>query len=68
MHSDIYDDYSTPVPAAQVLFLSCCKVRKDILPQALQFLNAVSTRNETEHQNIVALQSHCCFILLNLFN
>lgn len=43
--TDIYDDYSTPVPAAQVLFLSCCKVRKGILPQALQFLNAVSTRN-----------------------
>lgn len=39
---DIYDDYSTPVPAAQVLFLSCCKIRKGILPQAIAFLNSVS--------------------------
>lgn len=42
LRADIYDDYSTPVPAAQVLFLSCCKVRKGILPQAIGFLNSVS--------------------------
>lgn len=41
---DIYDDYSTPVPAAQVLFLSCCKIRKGILPQAIGFLNSVSLK------------------------
>lgn len=43
---DIYDDYSTPVPAAQVLFLSCCKIRKGILPQAIGFLNSVSINSK----------------------
>lgn len=41
--TDIYDDYSTPVPAAQVLFLSCCKIRKGVLPEAIKFLNSVSS-------------------------
>lgn len=38
---DIYDDYSTPVPAAQGLFHSSCKKRKGILQKAMQFLMSI---------------------------
>lgn len=42
---DNHDDYSTSVSAAQALFVSCCKIRKGILPQAMKFLISVSISN-----------------------
>lgn len=41
--SDIYDDYSTSVPAAQELFFTSCKTRRGILQESMQFLMSVST-------------------------
>lgn len=43
---DIYDDYSTPVPAAETLFNTCCKSRKGILQESMIFLNTVITSPE----------------------
>lgn len=43
--ADIYDDYSTPVPAAQSLIHAVCKSRKGILQKAMQFLMGVSIIN-----------------------
>lgn len=37
---DIYDDYSTPVPAAEALFTACCKTRKGILQESMTSLFA----------------------------
>lgn len=42
---DIYDDYATPVPAAQGLFHSSCKKRKGILQEAMLFLKTVKFSN-----------------------
>lgn len=33
---DVFDDYSTPVPAAETLLHNCCKTRKGILNQVMQ--------------------------------
>lgn len=41
MIADIYDDYATPVPAAQGLFHSSCKKRKGILHEAMLFLKQI---------------------------
>ena len=39
--TDIFEDYATPVPAAQSLLHSCCKKRKGILPKAMQIIMQV---------------------------
>ena len=36
--ADVFEDYATPVPAAQSLFHSCSKKRKGILPKTMQFI------------------------------
>lgn len=38
---DIFEDYATPVPAAQSLLHSCCKKRKGILPKTMQVIMQV---------------------------
>lgn len=46
---DVFEDYATPVPAAQSLFHSCSKKRKGILPKTMQFIMHVSTHNSCMH-------------------
>lgn len=48
---DIYDDYATPVPAAQGLFHSSCKKRKGILQEAMLFLKTVNINNQCIEAN-----------------
>lgn len=40
---DVFEDYATPVPAAQTLLNSVCKKRKGILPKAMQLIMQVIT-------------------------
>ncbi|XP_037934798.1 importin-7 isoform X2 [Teleopsis dalmanni] len=40
---DIFEDYATPVPAAQTLLHSCCKKRKGMLPKAMNIIMQVIT-------------------------
>lgn len=54
--TDIYDDYSTAVPAAQELFFTCCKTRKGMLQESMQFLMSVS----------ILLECLWCFKILTL--
>ncbi|KXJ70625.1 importin-7 [Aedes albopictus] len=35
---DVFDDYTTPVPAAETLLHNCCKTRKNVLPQVMQII------------------------------
>lgn len=41
--ADVFEDYVTPVPAAQSLFHSCSKKRKGILPKTMQFIMQIIT-------------------------
>lgn len=40
---DVFEDYATPVPAAQSLLHSCCKKRKGILPKTMNAIMQIIT-------------------------
>ncbi|XP_045465095.1 importin-7 [Harmonia axyridis] len=45
---DVFEDFVSPVNAAQTLLHSCCKKRKEVLPKTMIFLTQVLTNNQTE--------------------
>lgn len=47
---DIFEDYATPVPAAQSLLHSCCKKRKGILPKAMNIIMQVITSPNADNK------------------
>lgn len=40
---DVFEDYATPVPAAQTLLHAACKKRKGVLPKAMEVIKQVIT-------------------------
>jgi hypothetical protein len=40
---DVFDDYATPVPAAESLLHNTCKTRKGVLPQVMQVIMQIIT-------------------------
>ncbi|XP_013114275.1 importin-7 [Stomoxys calcitrans] len=47
---DIFEDYATPVPAAQSLLHSCCKKRKGILPKAMTIIMQIITSPNADNK------------------
>ena len=47
---DIFEDYATPVPAAQSLLHSCCKKRKGILPKAMNIIMQIITSPNADNK------------------
>src|SRR4051794_36948556 len=45
---DVFEDYISPVTAAQTLLHTCCKKRKDMLDKTLQFVVHVLNSPETD--------------------
>lgn len=45
---DVFEDYATPVPAAQSLFHSVAKKRKGILPKTMQFIMHIITTPDVD--------------------
>lgn len=53
---DVFDDYTTPVPAAETLLHNCCKTRKGVLPQVMQvIMQIINTPNLNAKQKDGAL-------------
>jgi importin-7 len=44
---DVFDDYTSPVPAAENVLHSICKTRKGVLPQVMQVLLQVCKHLES---------------------
>ena len=42
-HTDVFEEFFSPVTAAQALLHSAVSKRKEILPQAMEFVNSVLT-------------------------
>lgn len=54
--SDIFEDFVSPVTAAQTLLHSACKKRKDMLPKTMQFcVEVLTSANTTPRQKDGAL-------------
>ncbi|XP_067646959.1 importin-7 [Eurosta solidaginis] len=47
---DIFEDYATPVPAAQSLLHTCCKKRKGILPKAMNIIMQIITSPNADNK------------------
>uniref|UniRef100_A0A1A9X0H0 Importin N-terminal domain-containing protein n=1 Tax=Glossina brevipalpis TaxID=37001 RepID=A0A1A9X0H0_9MUSC len=47
---DIFEDYATPVPAAQLLLHSCCKKRKGILPKTMNIIMQIITSPNADNK------------------
>ncbi|KAI8431162.1 hypothetical protein MSG28_001206 [Choristoneura fumiferana] len=47
--SDIFEDFVSPVVAAQTLLISCCKKRKEMLERTMQLCMQVLTRQNGEY-------------------
>ena len=47
MKFDVFEDYVSPVTAAQNLLHKCCKRRKDMLVRVLQFSVQILNSNES---------------------
>jgi hypothetical protein len=58
--SDIFEDFVSPVTAAQTLLHSACRKRKEMLPKTMQFcMEVLSSPNADPRQKDGALHMVC---------